>query len=167
MVRVYDRATGKQTGAFRSGPISISGAMTWLPQGLIATGVAQDSVVRVWSDRSFELLRELPNVSWPHAMSSSSDGKYLVCSDNRRITTVWTTTDWKARTVKTTMWPKQLFARPGSHEILLNDAGNSKEQLGLLDLDTMTMKAATTGNSYIQAGFSAQGIVIAKNHSFT
>jgi WD40 repeat protein len=162
VVSVIDAIARKGVATFRMGGMRIGGPMTWTKAGLLAYGQSQSNKVIVRNGSDFSVVKELGGVDWPHAMGSSADGRYLICSDNRRILTVWDTKTWSARSVSVPFGSKQITANPKKQQVLLDNftgiVDGRKIGLALFDIDTMGITADFDGVlSQETAAFSPDG----------
>ena len=123
----------------------IDGMVVWSKDGkFIATGSAQDTVIRLWDPATLRPLRTLDGVSWPHSLAETADGKYLACADDSRTLSVWDTAQWQRRQMDIATLSNSMTAYPNNDRILLNDFGGGANPQ-LISVDVSKMKLAAQG----------------------
>jgi uncharacterized caspase-like protein/WD40 repeat protein len=161
LVHVFDTAEGKKTASFQMGILEISGPMFWTSKNLIVCGQAQSDVVTIRDGTDYRLLKSLPGVSWPHALGATFDGRYVLCSDNRRILTVWDTKNWQARSMQARTGSKKIIPHPTKNLVLMDNFTGSVDGrsvgLSLFDVEAMRFTAECAGSNHMDAGFSHGG----------
>lgn len=136
-------------------------AVHWTRDGrFILTGQASADHLLRWDAASGALVGKLPGVNWPHAISSSADGRYLVAADNARTLSVWDTQEKDAlRQLKIPSLANGIVAHPTRPWVLVNDFGGGEHHKGLLvDLEALRVLATHESGGYSTSyAFSRDG----------
>ncbi|MBU4527109.1 MAG: OmpA family protein [Desulfomicrobium sp.] len=158
-LKVYDIAERLQRGVARMSTLRASGKVLWLADGeRIAVGQAQTGSVKLFAARTLRLERELPGVSWTHALGQSADGRYMVAVDNRRQVSIWDTTRWgNPAQIAAPLIPSRIVAHPTRPLVLMNDTFDSSIGLALVDLSSATVLAQRPAEQDLGITFSPDG----------
>lgn len=161
LVHVFEPAGGRKVSTFQMGVFRISGPMVWTAANLIVCGQAQSDLLTVRDGNDYRILRTLTGVSWPHALGSTYDGRYVLCNDNRRTLTVWDTRTWESRSVRAPTGSKRITPHPTKSVVLLDNftgaVGGRDIGLTLFDAESLKFLGDCEGGEYMDAGFSPDG----------
>lgn len=157
---VYDMHKHRKTSCISTGGKLIVGPILWTHDGrYILSAKAQESQIKVWDAESLQLVRTLDGVDWPHGLAETSDGRYIVCTDNRRTITVWDRKTWQSRQADIPNLANQVIPHPEKPLVMLGDFGGGDHQHGTL-FDVASMKVVASieeGPEGARYAFSADG----------
>ncbi|MFO7782286.1 MAG: tetratricopeptide repeat protein, partial [Spirochaetia bacterium] len=164
-IRVYDVPSGMPAGVFRASDVRIAPRLTWLPNGEIAIAQAQAETIRLFDGDSYEFLRDLPGVRWPHTITHTAGGTYLVVTDDNYRLHVWDTESWTRRSGRIPVFARRIAAHPERPYIAVNDAGNNSVQSAVYDVATMQVVGVRTGRERVRPGFAGDRLAIGDGSS--
>jgi outer membrane protein OmpA-like peptidoglycan-associated protein/WD40 repeat protein len=134
--------------------------LIWTKDGrYIITAQAVMKELMVWNADTLTLARTLPGVDWPHSLSQTEDGKYIIATDNVRTATVWNRDTWSSRQLTNLPVVADAVAvHPFKPLLLLDDFSGGPHHAALFDVANMRVTAtADVGNDSPAYAFSADG----------
>ncbi|HXB20571.1 MAG TPA: OmpA family protein, partial [Candidatus Solibacter sp.] len=159
-VCIYDMRQHRRTSCVNTSGKLITGRILWTHDGrYILSAKAQEHAVSVWEAESLKLVRTLDGINWPHGLAETSDGHYIVCTDNQRVITVWDTRTWEARQERIPNLADQILPHPDKPLMMLGDFGGGAHQHGtLFDVSSMQIVGSLEeGPGGARYAFSADG----------
>ncbi len=145
---LYDVKNGKKLKKYSTtGPIEINLTPDGKYLGILQGN--QNGMLEVLNAKTFEKVVTKNDMIWPHAISSSFDGKYFVCSDDNGELYVYNTTTWDYQKIKVTNWALQIASHPSKNIFALNDGtGSNVMYVELVDIDKMSSIARGPISAY-------------------
>jgi WD40 repeat protein/outer membrane protein OmpA-like peptidoglycan-associated protein len=135
--------------------------IVWTKDGkYIVAGRPQANILHVYDANSLAPVRTLEGVSWAHAVGSTSDGKYLLCADNKRTLSVWDTRTFALKQVHIPVAANSLVVHPDKPLVAINDFGGVEHnKVILVDVANMQVLAEhdVGRDDDVEIGFSARG----------
>ncbi len=96
-VHVHDLQTD-QSRTFVADRFHGGGKIVWTRDGQhLVTSTLTTTHMTVWRASDFTRERDLTGTNWVHALSITSDGRYLIAVDNTRTLSVWDVRTWSQR----------------------------------------------------------------------
>ena len=93
--------------------------------------------IRIFDAETLEQTHRLTEVSWPHALGVSTNGKYIFSADNRSILHRWDTeNNFKHKSIKIPVLGRLIAAHPSKPQIIIND-WRGRNNLILVDYEKM------------------------------
>lgn len=161
-MHVY-QVDGTPAGTFRVSDVRIRSKVTWLPTGQIAVAEPQSNYIRLVDDRSFELVRELSGVSWPHTIAHTREGSYLIVSDNRYMLHVWDTERWQRRSMRIPMFAREITVHQSRPLVALIDAARNDVRAAVYDIERMIEVASYERGGRWMPAFAGDELLLGDN----
>ncbi|MCK4704715.1 MAG: PD40 domain-containing protein, partial [Gammaproteobacteria bacterium] len=98
--------------------------MLWTPNGkyLALLERSSDGSIRIFDADTLEQLHRLEQVSWPHALGASIDGRYIFSADNRSTLHKWDTEkEFAHESVEIPVLGRIIIGHPTKPQIIIND----------------------------------------------
>lgn len=157
---IYDIAMARRTSCTPTPGKRIVGSVLWTRDNkYILVAKAQELSVTVWDPEQMTVIKTLTGVNWPFALAETTDGQYIVCTDNSRTLSVWDEQSWALRQISIPGAADEIAVDPARPLIMLNDFAGGKHEHGtLVDvLKLSVLKDIDEGSTRAHHSFSADG----------
>ena len=134
-IMLYDVANRKKLKSYSTiGPVMV----TYSNNGkyLCILHPVKNGQLEILNAKTLEKVAIKNDMSWPHAIASNYDGKYIVCSNDDRNLYIYNTTDWTYKKMKVSAWSVDISRHPEKNIFVLNDyAGGENNLVEVVDID--------------------------------
>lgn len=161
-LRIMDAQTGEITAIRRQSRKRAFAEVLWLQGGqYIAMAQRWRNTIGIWDTDGMELLGELDDVSFVHALGQSNDGRYLLATDNNHMLNIWDTKSWdRVYSSRTPIIADQILPHPVRNEVIMSSKFRGNVDLARFNLDSMEFEALHQGKREFGIGYSADGTSI-------